>query len=337
MKVLHVIDKLNIGGAEKICVTLTGLLAGAGVQVGILMFNTGGALQNELDKRLTVHVLNRNNKFSPAALYKAHRVCSHYDVVHTHLRHVYAYIRLAQVLFGGRYKIITHDHSAVPQQTPWRFSGLFKPRYYIGVNAEQLVWAKSLGVKNTFLLENRISPPHDVNVFRGTSHRVIIVANIRRVKNISFAIEYCKKNNLPLDIYGNVTEQDYYQELLRFAGNDERIKFKAGVYNLFDVYSEYALAIMPSPKETGPLVLLEYLAAGLPFVAYKTGNIAEAIAAHLPQLFLSNYDMAAWTERINEIMADEQLPVKMRALFREQFSPVEYLNKCLEVYQSVHS
>lgn len=37
-------------------------------------------------------------------------------------------------------------------------------------------------------------------------------------------------------------------------------------------------ALMPSRSESGPLVLIEYLAAGLPFVAFNVGNLSNQMA-----------------------------------------------------------
>src|SRR5690606_33084741 len=112
-KVLHVIDRLETGGAEKLFASITHMLLNKSITTGALLFSRHGALYNKLDKRLTLHILNRQNKFNPILLYKAHSICKNYDIVHTHLRHVHAYIKLAQCLFKGRYKLVLHDHAAI--------------------------------------------------------------------------------------------------------------------------------------------------------------------------------------------------------------------------------
>lgn len=340
MKVLHVIDRLEIGGAERLFVNLTGLLAERNADTGVLLFIAGGALDKELNSRLKIHVLNRGNKFNPFTLYKAHRICSSYDIVHTHLRHVYAYIRLAQLLFGGRYKLIFHDHAAATIDIPVRLKGIFKPRYYIGVNKEQTTWAENIiGIdkQNVFLLENTAMPKIKHSTISTNGKKAIIVANIRQVKNIEFAIELCRHMGWQLDIYGNIIEQGYYNKLLSLAGDDGSILIINGITDFSHLYQQYNLAIHCSPKETGPLVLIEYLAAGLPFIAYKTGSAAETIAAELPQLFMQNFELSQWEQRVREIITDNELPDKLRALYKKKFDPEDYINKCLKIYQSVLS
>ena len=191
MKVLHVIDRLETGGAEKLFVSITKLLTARGIETGALLFTAGSALDKELEKRLQLHVLNRRGKYNLLTLYKAHKICSGYDIVHTHLRHVYAYIRLAQWLFGGKYKLVVHDHAAIIKDIPKRYAGMFKPAYYIGVNKEQIAWAVStIGVhkEHIFLLENTVMPVTGDENKTDNPKDLMVVANIRAVKNIEFAV-----------------------------------------------------------------------------------------------------------------------------------------------------
>lgn len=338
MKVLHVIDRLETGGAEKIFVSITRLLCDKNITVGALLFKTGSPLDEMLDSRITVHDLNRKSKYSLNSLYKAHSIYKQYDIVHAHLRHIYAYIRLAQWFFGGKYKLIVHDHAGITKEIPQRLKGIFKPRYYIGVNREQITWARSvIGVdqKNTYLLENTILKPAQPIKQPCNKNKAILVANIRKVKNIEFAIALCKKTGWQLDIYGNTLEQDYSVRLQQDTGSTATIQ--SGVTDFNNIYPEYKLAIHCSHEETGPLVLIEYLSAGLPFIAYKTGSAAETIATELPELFMNNFEQEQWQARIDEITADHTLPEKMRAVYQRKFDPEVYINKCLEIYKNVHS
>lgn len=340
MKILQVIDRLEAGGAERIFVSMTHLLAEKDIPTGVLLFNDGGALDKELDPRVDVHLLNRNNKFNLFTLYKAHCVCKQYDIVHAHLRHVYSYISLAQILFGGKYKLVLHDHAAITPDVPVRLRGFFKPRYYIGVNTEQTYWAiNTIGIEpaNVFLLENTVLAKQESLQVKQSRNKAIMIANIRQVKNIEFAISLCRHAGWNLDIYGNIIEQFYCNKLKGMAGNDGRINIITEVTDFSTLYGQYSLAIHCSPKETGPLVLIEYLAAGLPFIAYQTGSAADIIAAELPQLFMQNFEPGQWQQRITEIIQNEELPRQMQELYKKKFNPEDYINRCLQIYQSVHS
>ncbi len=340
MKILQVIDRLEAGGAERLLISITHLLADKNIAAGVLLFNDGGALDKELDSRVEVHLLNRTNKFNLFTLYKAHRVCKQYDIIHAHLRHVYAYIRMAQILFGGKYKLLLHDHAAITTYPPVRMRGFFKPRYYIGVNKEQTNWAiNTIGIEqqNVFLLQNTVLAKEQSSNTRPGSKKAIMVANIRQVKNIEFAISLCRSMGWQLDIYGNIIEQEYYDKLKNLAGDNNGVKIITGITEFAGLYGKYELAIHCSPKETGPLVLIEYLAAGLPFIAYQTGSAADAIAAELPQLFMQHFEQEQWERRIGEIIQDKELSLQMQELYKKKFNPEDYINKCLQIYQNVHS
>ena len=121
------------------------------------------------------------------------------------------------------------------------------------------------------------------------------------------------------------------------AGDDGRINIIAGVTDFSGLYGQYSMAIHCSPKETGPLVLIEYLSTGLPFIAYQTGSAADTIAATFPQLFMQHFEEEQWEKRIREIIQDKELPLQMQLLYKTKFNPEDYINTCLQIYQSVRS
>ena len=164
-----------------------------------------------------------------------------------------------------------------------------------------------------------------------------MIANIRQVKNIEFAISLCRHAGWNLDIYGNIIEEDYFNKLKGMAGDDGRINIIAGVTDFSGLYGQYSMAIHCSPKETGPLVLIEYLSTGLPFIAYQTGSAADTIAATFPQLFMQHFEEEQWEKRIREIIQDKELPLQMQLLYKTKFNPEDYINTCLQIYQSVRS
>ena len=338
MKVLHVIDRLAVVGAEKMFVTATKALLNNGCDVSALIFNNGYPLERSLHSKLVVQTLNRQHKLNPVTLYEAHKICCGYDIVHAHLRHVYAYIRLGQRMFGGKYKLILHDHAEITNDPDFRISGMLRPRYYIGVNQQQVDWAKTkLGIATTncFLLEN-IVEGYGINYINPHNSKAMLTGNIRQVKNIEFAIDLAKHMNYALDIYGNIIEPEYQTDLLQKTA-DIRFNIHEGITEFASIYPQYSIGIHCSPKETGPLVLLEYLSAGLPFLAYKTGSAAEAISKYLPELFMDNFEIEEWQKRIEQLMEDESLSQKMQAVFKKVNSPEDYVNKCRSIYTSVHS
>lgn len=353
MKVLHVIDRLAVGGAEQVFVNLTGNLLGVDIGVGAMLFNTGYPLERKLAikkevtqyldgntrtaiKSLKVHDLKRASKFSIRTLYKAYRICTEYDIVHAHLRHVHAYLKLAKMIFGGSYKLLLHDHAGVTQEVPFRLKGLFKPKYYIGVNNEQLNWATEqikVAKRHVYLLTNTIAP---LNAIDGVADdgSIMMIANVRRVKHIEFAIKLCQHMGRKLTVYGNVLDEDYYNELKMLGGN---VRFVTGAADIPAIFQQHSLAIHTSKEETGPLVLLEYMCAGMPFVSYKTGSVADTIYNEFPDAFVNDFDIERWVQRVNEVRYSEEQKKLSRLLYLKYFSPERIREQCLKIYKDVRS
>lgn len=342
MKVLQVIDRLNIGGAEKVMLTITKLLADKGVDTGVLIFNPGFPLDKDIDKRARLFILGRKNKYSLASLYQANTFCSGYDIVHVHMRHCYTYIKLAQLLFRGKYKIILHDHYGdieMDKSIPMGWNLIFKPRYYIGVSNTLVSWALNTLKTNpakTYLLSNTIIPDTSVSHHTPLQNKAVMVANIRQTKHIEFAVSLFNQLDWELDIYGNKTDEDYYNKVIALINSNPKIKIIQGVSNLSTIYNRYSIAVHCGVSETGPLVLLEYLAYGIPFIAYKTGEVADVVSKELPILFMDSFNTEDWIARIYEISRRDDLPPKLTAIFKQYFSPAKYIDKCLEIYRDVN-
>jgi glycosyltransferase involved in cell wall biosynthesis len=342
MKVLQVIDTLNIGGAEKVLITLTNLLQQKHVTADVLLLVGQGALIKDLDPHAKVYHLNRQQKFSYKKLLEAHDICTGYNIVHVHMRHCYAYIRLAQIIFRGKYKLVFHDHFGdieINKTVPFSLSGIFKPKYYIGVSPTLVKWAKQslkIADKNCFLLLNTITPSKSKEQSKpGRSNKVMLVSNIRPTKNIEFAIALCATAKYYLTIYGNREDESYYNTISALCDKNS-VAIKEAFTDLSNEYSKYDIVIHCSRSETGPLVLLEYMASGMPFLSYKTGAVADTVAEQLPLYFIDNFQPDEWQQKIEAILAKEEHNELVDA-FNQFFSPETYINNCLQIYQSVNS
>jgi len=197
-------------------------------------------------------------------------------------------------------------------------------------------WARNdlkIGNQHVHLLRNIIIAHGNIYSKNTRTKKMMMVANISRIKHIEFAISLSKKLGWQIDIYGNCRDVAYYNELKSLAAGSEDIRFISDHTDFTDTYSQYDLAIHCSKSESGPLVLLEYLAAGIPFISYQTGEVANVTYADLPTLFMDGFDYDDWAKRIIEIEQEKDLPAKMRAVFHKYFSSEKYTEECLAIYQ----
>lgn len=342
VSVLQVIDRLEIGGAERVLLDLTFLLRNEGVNVDVLTISGKGQLDRQIDRRCKRYYLNRKRKYSISKIWECYEICRNYSVVHVHMRHTYAYIRLVQFMLFGKFKIVFHDHFGDIDKTktvPFSLRFLFKPKYYIGVSESLSLWASNelkIPKNRIWTLRNTIIPM-DCNgeLFAASENNIILISNIRRTKKIDFAIDLALKYDLKLDVYGNVMDLQYgeiLKEKIRFSNH---IRIISGVSDIQPLLKNYRLAIHTAESESGPLVLLEYLANGIPFLAYGTGEIFVTLKSKYPQYFINNYVFDNWYNRINQIENSEVQSNKLKGIFRDYFGPNLYIKQCMDIYHQV--
>jgi glycosyltransferase involved in cell wall biosynthesis len=112
---------------------------------------------------------------------------------------------------------------------------------------------------------------------------------------------------LRLRVAGSGTEPDYLRKLIAAAGHDKRIEF-CGSISRKEVpdflRSVDVLAVPSNYMETGPLVVLEAHAFGVPVMGADLGGISERIRDGVDGWLLPFDDSAAWAAAIGEIALD---------------------------------
>jgi len=97
----------------------------------------------------------------------------------------------------------------------------------------------------------------------------------------------------------------------------------------------FHIGMHSSLSESGPLVLIEYLAQNIPFVTFNTGEVTFQISESLPEFILNDFDMNAWLARIQIILSkDKQYwQQKLPQVFDKYFSAEKYYQKSIAIYR----
>ncbi|HPM30079.1 MAG TPA: glycosyltransferase [Chryseolinea sp.] len=354
MNILHVIDTLNIGGAERVLVTLCNIFRQRKHEIDVLTILTPGKYAEELLPGIKVYSLNRKWKFNPLKLYKLSRIVNRYDIVHIHMRYDLRYVFLSKLLFGFKTKIVSHDHygdilidPAIPKFSKF----ILKRVTYAAVSRDLIEWAVNkvgLPREETFLLSNIVQIKNNIPTRSNVKpHSILMVANIRPAKNIEFALELMrafreKGSPYTLDIVGQINDTEYYKKILEMMDQyqlDKSVKLIHDCYDVQAIVPDYSLAIHTAKSESGPLVLIEYLGLSIPFVAYKTGRVVEQIGNELPELICSTFKVEEWMSSIdsllneNEMGINQRLKPRMKEVFIKYYSEDNYYKDCLTVYE----
>lgn len=341
MFILHVIDNLHAGGAEKVLVNMCNWLHSRGIRVEVvLIIGAGKDLLSQLNPEIITHILDRKYRLDMRTCIQLARLLRQPDIVHIHMRQNYRYIALIAKLFHIKTPLIFHDHYGSinqDQSIPLGFKTIVRPQWYVGVSNTLVSWAQfqlGLSQRKIFLLEN-VAEAKKKKEKNFEKKDLVLVSNIKPQKNQMFIFELLQKSTLNLDIYG-ARQDEKYARLLDEQINQNNFYNRIRIFNhVNDVRNhldDYRLGLHTSLSETGPLAIIEYLAEGLPFLAYRTGEAAEKISREFPEYFMDNFDSEAWKERIQMLMNTPPDKEKMALTFEMYFSKQAYIEKCLKIY-----
>lgn len=337
MKILQVIDTLNIGGAERVFVDMCNILhENADAVTAFLLLENKGELASQL--KVPVIQLNRKNKWSLKTMYRCSKILKDAAIIHCHLRHVYSYISFVNFIFRCKSKIVFHDHYGsidVDKRIPFLLNTVFKPKYYIGVSDSLLQWSfdhLKISENNAFLLPNIIRKKK-YNVLIEKDLNLILVSNIKPIKNNLFAVEIAKELRRKLLLVGKIQDEAYFTEIQNNL--DEQICLNTAITDAQAVAKAAKMGLHTSKSETGPLVLIEYLAQGLPFLAYETGEVAKILKPHFPEFFIDNFELEQWKARIDIIAAKKPDEDRMDAIFEQFFGEKQYHQKLINIYKCI--
>jgi glycosyltransferase involved in cell wall biosynthesis len=147
---------------------------------------------------------------------------------------------------------------------------------------------------------------------------------------------------LELDVYG-IRQADgdssIYNDMTRLAAADARVRLLPPVPHsrVADLLPQYHAVVVPSQWfETGPLVLLEAFAAGVPVVGSAIGGVADKIQHGTNGLLVHPFHAAtAWAATLHECASDRSLLSRLRQGVKAPRSMREVAAEMLALYREV--
>jgi glycosyltransferase involved in cell wall biosynthesis len=157
-------------------------------------------------------------------------------------------------------------------------------------------------------------PPPDERGMRPRADEALRVAYFGRanpVKGIDTLIDAVRAlpAELPVSVgihalTGSAEEHDELESLRRRANGDARIRFEAAVEAaaVQDAMRDYDVIAVPSRwLETGPMVAMQALAAGVPVLGSDLGGLRELVSPGVTGWLEPADDVARWTARLGAL------------------------------------
>lgn len=301
MKILHVIDSLGYGGAERLLVDLVDGQTKRGFDVTVVSLSKTMPLEKEIIGAPVICLNFGGNIYSLIELYKAVRALrsillrERIQILHSHL---YASDIISRLAAPGRCVIVNTIHNRDPwwyQRT--RVRSVFKKF----LDALTHKWrnvtsiAVSIDAGREAANELRICSSNLRVIYNGIKVdgfdaksairpiRIIIqVARLYPAKGHRTALEafsMLHKDYPHLQLYwlGGGPEEENLRYQVKMLGLEESVRFLGFRDDVPDFLMNSDVFWMPSAWEGLPIACIEAMAASLPVVATKVGGIPELL------------------------------------------------------------
>lgn len=294
MRILQVIDTLNIGGAERMCVNISNLLNSKSVENSILVTRELGPLSKQVESD-KIDLISKRNGLDLFGFYRFIRVikAKRPTVIHAHSTSIY-WSFLAKVFFPG-IKLIWHDHLGSRPNRNNLFFKLIQNKIDIilAINEANYKWFldNSNRVKsNVFFIPNfpylrdlkrnleksinEICIVHVANLHDPKDHITHVKAIAELMKNDSL------KQKIVVRFIGNFSDLNYktsVENLINQLNLANTITLVGPLEDLAEELSKADIGVLSSTSEGLPVSLLEYGLAELAVVVTDVGQCAAVI------------------------------------------------------------
>ncbi|MCH4829051.1 glycosyltransferase [Flavobacterium columnare] len=307
MKVLHVINSLDMGGAEKLVAELLPIFNEFGVESELLLLNGKQTeIKNILQENgITIYDLGMINIYNPMSVFKLIKYLKNYDIVNVHLFPSLYFIALAIFFIrkNERPLLVFTEHNTMNRRIESKlFSWIdkiiysFYKRIICITNEVEDIFKKHLGgCKNRFVvIENGIDldkinsyKPNTLEISNlkhelGIIEKDIIITQVsafRDQKDQVTVINALKflPDNYKVIFLGTGKNIQVCKDLVRQLELEERVYFLGVKENVCDYFEISKFIVLSSHYEGLSLSSIEGMASGKPFIASNVPGLKDIV------------------------------------------------------------
>jgi glycosyltransferase involved in cell wall biosynthesis len=289
--VLHLVDTLEPGGAERVAVNLVNHLSRERFRPFLGTTRREGPLAAEVRADVGRLALNRTRTLDLGALRRLLAFVRENDITILHAHASALFFAQLAAMMSPPLKVIWHDHFGryLHEQRPvWLWGPpVRRAAAVVAVNEDLARWSRErLGADPVVYLPNFVSesPEAPVPDLPGQlGLRVVCVANLRAQKDhpnllLAFARVLRDEPEARLLLAGAGVEMDYAARVRKEAAPlGDHVVFLGSRPDVPALLRACDVGVLASASEGFPLSLLEYGRAGLPAIATRVGQCAEVL------------------------------------------------------------
>lgn len=345
MRILHVIQEMTTGGAERIVTALAAGSRAAGHDVAIA--SAGGELLASADvPSFTLPLLSRRVGAVPRGAVGASRAIRSWSptVVHCHNPGMAAIASLA-TLRGLRVPALVSVHGVredhwTPAARVLRLAGL--PIVACGPGVAEALAGHGVTVRQTILNGVAPSPPSETRPLSEifdtpTGARVVLsVGRLVEQKNHALAIRaIARVPEAALVVLGEGPDRAELEELVRAEGVTDRVVLPGVRQDARALLGAADAVLFTSRWEGLPLAALEALASGSPVIAVAARGLNELLTDGKDAVLIDSEDPERVAGGLRRVLEDEVLAGRLGASGRSlaaRYNEDEMISRYLALY-----
>jgi glycosyltransferase involved in cell wall biosynthesis len=356
--VMHLIDTLNAGGAERMAVNIVNLLPRNRYSPHLCTTRTEGPLAPLVKPDVGRCSLNRKQRFEWRALRMLVEYINAHQIKILHAHGTALFMAGLAARFAPYPKIVWHDHWGrhdIESRPAWLYRiATGQAHSVIAVNKNLAQWSRDqlrVPANRVSCIKNFVSnslPNGETPDLPGTpGARIVCVANFRPQKDLMTLVRAMSLvvREFPaahLLLVGDPSDKAYAEQIEELVAEEKlsrHVSFMGQRNDVTSILAACDIGVLSSASEGLPLSLLEYGGARLPAVATEVGECAEMLDHGRAGILVSPgaADQLA-TGLLLLLKSSEQRSIFGEALFqqvKQKYNAMNAIDEICRVYESV--
>lgn len=358
MRILHIINSLNTGGAEKLVIDTLPLFEERGITADLALLHAENTLFYEKlmqNFKGEVYEFSNGSVYNPLHIFKMMPLLKKYDVIHAHLFPVQYFLVLAKILSFSKTKLIFTEHSTSNRrlQNPnYQWIEKFIYKYYskiicITEEVKEALKDKLQLPENQLQIINNginLSEIKECQAYNKTDFGfsaedklLVMVAGFRTEKDQDTLIKCIKilPSNYKLILVGDGERRSILESFIKEENLQDRITLLGIRNDVISIIKMCNVAVLSSHWEGFGLAAAEAMACGVPTIASDVKGLNKVVENG--GLLFEKGNIEDLKDKILSL-EDEvfyQLISEKGKEKAQQYDIEEMVNRCIKLYHQL--
>lgn len=355
--VMHLTDTLEIGGAERMAVSLANALPRAQFRAHICTTRRSGPLSDMIGFDVGKLSLNRRRTLDVMALWRLVQYIRHHDIRILHAHGTAVFVSAAASLFWPYPMIVWHIHygkHAAERSSGWQYRAIrTRIQSSIAVSEALAGWAtKIIGMppNSVTYIPNFSSSGRDngrVELPGEKGERIVCVANFQQEKDHLTLLRAMERvvqvrPKAHLSLVGGGSNSQWGHAVAREIGRiglERNVTLLGQRRDVSAILHAADIGVLSSKVEGLPLALIEYGEAGLPAVVTAVGQCADVVDHGNAGIAVQPQNDEQLADAILTLLGSSEqradLGAALRRRVQEQFNADNCIKTVYATYQHV--